>query len=963
MASTIATAYVAIRPSVEGISSELNKSIKKSLPGMKRAMSKAMGDAAVGASRGASGAFSSIGKLATTHAQNFSKALGTGFTNAAAGAGRVLNNSMKTALVTATAGIGAVAGQAAIGGLNRAVDFGDATAKLKALGYEGQRLESVMKAVRASVDGTSYSLPEATKTATTLMAAGVTSGQELEKTLKQTTKLADMTGASFDEMGYLMSKNAASGTIYAEDLNQFLERGVDMAGAIGKTIGKSNAEVKKMASEGKVSFEMLQNAIDATEFDSVLYASSSVKKSFGNLRTSISRIGETIWRPIIDSAPNLFMTLKEGFDALQKNSAFTDLVNRINTETSSVMDIVQRFADKMKEVFSSNSIVGGFIDKIKQDFDKLRGLFSGGEVILAGGLIGAIGKLLQNIPVLGGMFGSLSVPVGLFLGLITTLSTKSENFSRLIGNIVDSAKSFAQGFSGSFDGSLFSAFDNLDDKANNVESFIGKIAALFSPSTFGELGATAAKTVQSIAGSILDNKDSIVKVFDTIKQAVKDGLDTLMELTGSETAPEAIGKTISGIVETVASVLSAIVPLAVTLGKIAGDVITSDITKGILNSLLDIAKWAANNEGVLKGGIAALAAIFVGGKIAKVFGAFDKFKLGGKGKGGNPFESITGLISKGIDSLNPIIKSIGRVGSSLVKALGKIGSGLVTAMARVGQAAITGAPYLAAFAGLILGIGGVIALLDAMNLFDILDKIVKNSIDNVMTVVEDASNVAMSIGNFIKDTLISVLGALATHLPPITGALGDFTSVVAGSIGSTVLSLVGLMTSLSTLGVPAGAGAVSLATGLTALSLALGAIAGVDAISKIPIIGDSGGVISKITEVSKSLSDFATNIPKLLESSAPQAYSAGVKTIESFSDGLVSGFGTTESTLKNKVNNMLQNLQSQLNAKPLEVKVKTPNIAAANGSRSNTLSGGRVYNYNIRTTNEANLEQILRSAR
>lgn len=962
---TIATAYVAIRPSVEGIGGEIQKAMDKAMPQINKSIGKSVSQAAKNAAAGSSSAFQNIGSIATNSASQFSQRLGSGLKNAATSSGQILKDSLQTAIGTASIGIGAIAGQAVAGGLSRATGFNDATAKLKALGIEGQKLTSVMDAVKASVDGTSYSLPEATKTATTLMAAGITDGKQLEDTLKRTTKLADMTGASFDEMGYLMAKNAASGTLYAEDLNQFLERGVDISTAIGKQIGKSNVEVKKMASEGQISFQMLQDAVDGMDFDSVLYASLSVKKSFGNLRTSISKMGQTLWQPLIDSSPKVFMTLKEGFDSLQKNQAFTDLMNRINTSTSSMMDTIQRFAEKMKEAFSSKTIVGDFIDKLKNVVSKTKELLSGGEAIAAGGILGAIGKLLSSIPILGGVFGRLTVPVGLVLGLFVTLTKNSEAFTGLLTNIGKSASSFGKSFLSSFKNGVFAPLDQLGQKGSGVESFISKISGLFNPSNFADAGKQLGLTIQSIGTDIASHKQDFVDVFNTIKDAIKGGMDTLKEVTNSDTNAEAIGKSISGIVKGITTTISAIVPLAVEIGKVVGQAATSDISKSIFSGVVDIAKYFTEHENVLKAGLAIAAGIFVGGKLAKIVGAASKFMSSFKGKNSspgtkdssNPLTGIANVLAQGIESLTPIISAVGKVGISIVQVIGNLGRAIVTSMAGIGQAAVAGAPYLAAFAALLVGLGGTIALLDKMSVFDVLDKIAKNLIDNGIKILDGASGVAIKIGGFITDSIVKTLSSLSENLPSITGALGDFVNVLSGSFSDTMGALGTLTGTLATQGILAGAGAVALAGGLTALVGSLVALAGTNTISKIPILGDKEGILGNITEITSSLSNFSNSIPSILATSTGEALNSGVRVIESFTSGMTQGLGNTQTTLQRQVDDMLKSIQANLNAKPLEIKIKTSSGTSGIGGNA------KIFNYNIRTTNSTNLDNLLARAR
>ena len=78
------------------------------------------------------------------------------------------------------------------------------------------------------------------------------------------------------------SKASAKGKADMEVLNVFTDQGVQILDALGQQLGKTSAEIVKMASEGKISFQDLDNALNALASEGGLY--------YGTLEKSAMRL-------------------------------------------------------------------------------------------------------------------------------------------------------------------------------------------------------------------------------------------------------------------------------------------------------------------------------------------------------------------------------------------------------------------------------------------------------------------------------------------------------------------------------------------------------------------------------------------------------------------------------------------------------------------------------------------------
>lgn len=214
------------------------------------------------------------------------------------------------------------------GGLSRALNIEDATAKLKGLGNDTVAVEAIMKDALASVKGTAFGLDAAATTAASAVAAGIKPGQELERYLRLTADAATIAGTSMSEMGDIINQVTSKGYAGMENLNRLTERGIPIMQWLQKEYGVSADELQKMVSRGEVDAATFRKAIEENIGGAALESGNTTRGALANVFAAFSRLGEAIdvgalaparafLNEIIDITDAITSTLAPAFSNLQ----------------------------------------------------------------------------------------------------------------------------------------------------------------------------------------------------------------------------------------------------------------------------------------------------------------------------------------------------------------------------------------------------------------------------------------------------------------------------------------------------------------------------------------------------------------------------------------------------------------------------------------------------------------------
>lgn len=237
-------------------------------------------------------------------------------------------------------------------------------------------------------------------------------------------------------------------------------------------------------------------------------------------------------------------------------AAFTNAKIRIQKAMEKIISAigVKEIYDKINNL--SSGIVG-FGERIGEAITRLKssGGFSqlgqtlGGMLPVIGGLVGALGPLLTQIPLIGGVFSGLTGPVGIVIGLFTSMMTHSQ----LLRDAISGAfKTLGEAFQspaisgalqalGSQLGTIAGILgDSLGSALNVVAPLLANMAQTIIPvlaQVFGQLVAAATPIVTSIFGALTRVMAALLPPLTQIAATVLPLLGQMFSMVAAAVAP------------------------------------------------------------------------------------------------------------------------------------------------------------------------------------------------------------------------------------------------------------------------------------------------------------------------------------------------------------------------------------------------------------------------------------------
>lgn len=207
------------------------------------------------------------------------------------------------------------------GGIARAMKVETARFQLNGLLKDTAAVEAVMKDVKASVDGTAYSMDAAASVASQLAASGMRAGDDMLNSLKAVTGVAAMTNSSYEDIGRIFTQVSGQGRLMGDQLLQFSARGLNVASTLADYLTKvgdgakvTEAQVRDMVSKGKIDFNTFSKAMSDAFSESAFKANETVNGTFSNIKAALAKIGESFVAPLVKSngpLVNLLNALRE----------------------------------------------------------------------------------------------------------------------------------------------------------------------------------------------------------------------------------------------------------------------------------------------------------------------------------------------------------------------------------------------------------------------------------------------------------------------------------------------------------------------------------------------------------------------------------------------------------------------------------------------------------------------------
>ena len=349
MALELGTAWITIAPSMRGFRS----SVEKELGGI------STGGAEKRIQSGMSSAFGTVAKI---------------------GAGAM------GAVAAAAGGIGvAVAGVAAKGGIDRALNIEGAKTKLAGLGHSTEDVAAIMDNATTAVKGTAFGLDEAATVAAQFSAVGIESGQNMTNALSTVADVAQISGRSLTDIGTIFSSVAAKGKLDGQDMLQLTSSGIPVLQLLADKLGVTSGEVSDMVSKGKIDFQTFADAMQAGMGGAALNAGNTFEGALSNVKAALSRLGASAATPALDALRVLFTGLIPVID--QMTAALKPSMDALGPQLTAAAQAAVGSFGQLGEVLGQS--LAAAMPAVSDALVQLIGLLPQ--------IIGAVGQLLPQI--------------------------------------------------------------------------------------------------------------------------------------------------------------------------------------------------------------------------------------------------------------------------------------------------------------------------------------------------------------------------------------------------------------------------------------------------------------------------------------------------------------------------------------------------------------------------------------
>lgn len=435
----------------------------------------------------------------------------------------------------------AVTGLALKGGIQRALSIEGAQAKLTGLGHDAASVSEIMKSALDSVKGTAFGLGDAATVAASLSAAGVQSGEYMTAVLKTVADTAEISGRSLTDIGTIFGSVAAKGKLDGGDLLQLTSSGVPVLQFLSEQLGVTTADVSGMVSSGKIDFETFASAMQAGLGGAALSAGETFSGAIANVQAALSRLGAAGATPALDAIRVVAVALIPVIDGL--TTALQPLFASFGESTAAG---AERLAGLLGRVGDGLASMGQI------DLSGITGALSG----LAPVVGAAVAPLLSNLPMVGAIFKDLTGPVGLVIGLFSSMVSGSAPLRDAFGQLAQAVGP-----------AVVDIFRVISDVATQLGA------------AFGQVGDAIAPVIAAIAAQLPGVIDALVPALS----AVLGTLPTLVSV-GADLA-------------------TSVLPLIV-----AAIPVVADVLNAILPVIQSIATWISDNTGLLGTLMAGLAA-------------------------------------------------------------------------------------------------------------------------------------------------------------------------------------------------------------------------------------------------------------------------------------------------------------------------------------------------------------------
>ena len=216
---------------------------------------------------------------------------GRSFASAFGASVRGIGSFVGKSLLAGGAVVGAIGAISIKGGITKALQIEDATAKMTGLGNSTNTVKTVMANALSAVKGTAFGMGDAANIASTALASGIKPGQEMSKYLDPRRGRGVDRPGSPGRNGPDHGQGDQLGKVTNDVLNQFGDRGVGVLQMLAKHYEVSAEEMTDMVSKGKVDAATFNKVLTENVGGAAKKSGDTTKGAFANMKSAMANFG------------------------------------------------------------------------------------------------------------------------------------------------------------------------------------------------------------------------------------------------------------------------------------------------------------------------------------------------------------------------------------------------------------------------------------------------------------------------------------------------------------------------------------------------------------------------------------------------------------------------------------------------------------------------------------------------
>jgi len=444
----------------------------------------------------------------------------------------------------AVAGLGATIASNLGGAVQRADLLNNFPKVMGNIGFSSEEAAGQIKRIAAALDGLPTSTQALAQTAQGLapITGDLTSATDVALALNNALLAggasSNLAENAMEQYRQMLSAGAVDMAAW-RSLTSAMPGQMDMVAKSILGAGASTNDLYDAMKKGNVSFNDFNAALislNGEGLNGMASFAEQAKTATGGIGTAFTNAGNRV---------------KAAMEKVITAIGVDEIAAKINSLTSGITGLGQKIAD------SVTAIKGDGGEGLESSFGPLTGLLP-----VIGGLAGALGGLATQLPVIGGLFGGITGPVGIVIGLFTSMWQQSDTLHEAVN----------------------SAFGSLKTVFLALEPVIAQVSSAFA-TIAGTLGDQLAVALSTLMPGLVTIANTVFPVLAQTIQGLMPSVQQVVEILGGALTA-AIAAIMPALVRIVDAVLPVLSDILISLAPVVTSIV--EVVAGVVVQAIQI---------------------------------------------------------------------------------------------------------------------------------------------------------------------------------------------------------------------------------------------------------------------------------------------------------------------------------------------------------------------------------------